>query len=96
MAGGDEEVVADQATGATVADLDDVLTDRVRLEVLRRRRDARAPVGVAEVEIDGSARVDPRRTAQRPLVDRRLRVRLAPGDPFLHPHAAGPGLLPLP
>ena len=69
-AGGEElEVEADQATGVTVVDLGGQLADHLRIEVAGVR-DAKAPVGLAEIEIDG---VRPGRTLvvpEVPLVDR--------------------------
>ena len=53
---GDEEVVAtvNPFTGVATADLDNVVTDRVRLDVLQAgRRGSRAQVAVSEVEVPG-------------------------------------------
>ena len=69
-AGGEKvRVEADQATGETVVDLDGVRADRLRVEVAAVG-DPDAPVGLAEIEIDG---VDPSRTLVVPptsLADR--------------------------
>ena len=69
-AGGEDlEVEADLATGETVIDLGGVRADRLRIEVAGVG-DAKAPLGLAEIEIDG---VRPGRTLvvpPVPLVDR--------------------------
>ena len=69
-AGGEKvRVEADQATGETVVDLDGVRADQLRVEVAAVV-DPDAPVGLAEIEIEG---VDPSRTLVVPptsLADR--------------------------
>ena len=70
VAGGEElEVEADQATGETVVDLSQVRADHLRVEVAAVG-DETAPVGLAEIQIDG---VEPGRTLvvpRVPLADR--------------------------
>lgn len=64
VAGDTDVTVAAQPTGDTVVDLDGVRADRLRIEVAEVG-DARAPVGLAELEIEG---VRPARTLVVPPV----------------------------
>ena len=95
---GDEEVVAtvNPFTGVAVADLDDVVTDRVRFEVLQAGRPvpghrSRYPRSRCPDSSSDGPCSSPRSRPRTPTTcSPRAR------DPFLHPHAARPRLLRLP